>query len=64
MPGKKKKGGKRKKAGGKKEYLPMVYDFPKFEDPDIVTPKVNLLLKLSDPPSEIFSNFGVNLLQT
>jgi len=59
MPGKKKKtGGKKKKAGSKKkEYLPMVYDFPKFEDPDLVTPKVDLLIKLADPPSEIFSKY-------
>lgn len=57
MPGKKKKTGKKKKAGGKKEYDPMQYDFPKFEDPDVVTPQINLLIKLADPPSEIFSIF-------
>ena len=33
----------------------MVYDFPKFQDPDIVTPQISLLIKLADPPSEIFS---------
>ena len=55
MPGKKKKTGGRKKGAKKKEYLPMVYDFPKFEDPDIVTPKVDLLIKLSEPKFEIFS---------
>ena len=57
MPGKKKKGGKRKKAVKKKEYDPMVYDFPKFDDPDLVTPKIDLLIKLADPSSEIFSEF-------
>ena len=58
MPGKKKKtGGKRKKVSKKKEYLPMVYDFPKFEDPDLVTPKVDLLIKLSEPKFDIFSIF-------
>ena len=61
MPPKKKKG--KKKAGSKKkEYLPMVYDFPKFEDPDLITPKVDLLIKLADPVSEIFSNLFKNYL--
>lgn len=55
MPGKKKKSKKKQGGSKKKEYLPMVYDFPKFEDPDLITPQVELFIKLADPVSEIFS---------
>lgn len=56
MPGKKKKSGRKRGGAKKKEYDPMVYDYPKFEDPDVVTPQINLFIKLADPPSEIFSS--------
>lgn len=53
MPPKKKKS--KKKSKKVKEYLPMLYEFPSYEDPDLITPQVNICVKLADPPSEIFS---------
>ena len=46
---KKKKKSKKKK---KKEYDPPVYQIPIYEDPDVVTPKVDLFIKhyeMDDP---------------
>jgi hypothetical protein len=37
--GKKKKG---KKKGKKKEYAPLIYPIPDYEDPEIITPRVDL----------------------
>jgi hypothetical protein len=48
------KGGKKKKKGGKKkakttEFLPNLYDIPRFEDPKLVTPIATLIVKLVTP---------------
>jgi hypothetical protein len=44
MPPKKKKG-KKKKKSKKKEYDPPVYQIPTYDDPDVVTPRVDLVIK-------------------
>lgn len=55
MP-KKKKGGKKKKAKKKeKEYLPLIYNIPEYEDPAVVTPKVDLIIKIASPPNEVLN---------
>lgn len=52
-----KKGKKKKKKGKKKakEYLPLIYNIPDYEDPKIVTPKVDLVIKLASPPNDILN---------
>ncbi|EAR98966.1 hypothetical protein TTHERM_00997710 (macronuclear) [Tetrahymena thermophila SB210] len=56
----KKKGKKGKKKGKKKqkkvkEYDPPKYELPEYEDPDIVTPKVELTIKLANPVNEVLT---------
>lgn len=53
MPPKKKKGKKGKKK--KEEYLPPVYNIPAYENPDVVTPKVDLVIKLANPVNDLFT---------
>ena len=49
-----KKGGKKKKSSKKKkEYLPCVYDIPKYEDPLEVTSKVKVTTMLYEPASAL-----------
>ena len=49
-----KKGSKKKKSlKKKKEYLPCVYDIPKYEDPLEVTAKVKITTILYEPASAL-----------
>ena len=63
--GKKKKGKKKKKKP--KELVPPTYKIPEYEDPFVVSKKVDLEVKLNEPiyPGSLFGNpfiFHVNLL--
>lgn len=49
MPAKKLKKKKKKKGKKKKEYLPLIYDIPAYEDPNEVTPKITLNLIHFEP---------------
>ena len=51
MP-KKRKGKKGKKGKKKKAFLPLIYNIPDYEDPDVVSPKVDLILKLANPVND------------
>lgn len=55
MPPKKKKSKKSKKGKKKEEYLPPIYNIPAYENPDIVTPKVDLIIKLVHPVTDLFT---------
>ena len=55
MPPKKKKGKKKKGKKKAKEYLPLIYNIPEYEDPKIVTPKVDLIIKIANPPNDLLS---------
>ena len=53
-----KKGGKKKgkkKVKKVKEYDPPKYELPEYKDPDIVTPKVDLIIKLANPVNEVLT---------
>lgn len=47
---------KKKKKKGKKPYLPLIHNIPEFEDPDIITPKVEIGVKLVGPTNELLGN--------
>jgi hypothetical protein len=55
--GKKGKKGKKKKGKKKKvkEYDQLIYNIPDYEDPNVVTPKVNLIIKLAHPANELLT---------
>ncbi|CAD8057710.1 unnamed protein product [Paramecium primaurelia] len=55
MPPKKKKSKKSKKSKKKEEYLPSIFNIPQYENPDIVTPKVDLIIKLVHPVTDLFT---------
>ena len=56
MPPKKFKGKKKGKKGKKKEeYLPSIYNIPQYDNPDIVTPKVDLIIRVVNPINDILS---------
>lgn len=61
---KKKKSSKKHKKSDKEEYLPCIYNIPTydvqyfiiiFKDPELTTPKVDLIIKLANPVSEILA---------
>ena len=57
---KKKKGAKKKKSTkekGPEEEKKNLYDIPEYIDPKIYTPKVELTIKLANPPIEHLSKF-------
>ncbi|KAM3128390.1 hypothetical protein pb186bvf_019518 [Paramecium bursaria] len=49
----KKKGKKSKKK--KEQYLPPLYNIPAYEDPEQVTPKVDLIIKLANPVNDLLT---------
>ena len=52
MPPKKSKKGKKKKAN---EYLPPIYNIPEYEDPEVVKPRVDLIIKIANPVNDLLT---------
>jgi hypothetical protein len=51
----KKKKSKKSKKSKKEEYLPSIYNIPTYENPELVTPKVDLIIKLVHPVTDLLT---------